>query len=135
MQEIASLEGLVVIDVVEGTAIASLPHMSAILSSRPPSFPSLQVALEWAKHTGKPILGDSLTEQCRSTPGAPIEGFLLPALLCYLQRIFPTASSCQSSLLSPVLQGPFQGQMGLYHGCAFTTLTTALSRGRHIQEC
>ena len=71
MQEIACLEGLVVIDVVEGTAVASLPHMSAILSNRPPSFPSLQVALEWAKHTGKPrsILADSLTEQCRSTSG------------------------------------------------------------------
>lgn len=46
------MEGLVVIDVVEGTAIASLAHMSAILSNRPPSFPSLQVALEWARHTG-----------------------------------------------------------------------------------
>ena len=52
MQEVPCIEGLVVIDVVEGTAVASLPHMSAILSNRPPSFPSLQVALEWAKHTG-----------------------------------------------------------------------------------
>lgn len=52
LQEVPNLEGLVVIDVVEGTAIASLPHMSAILSNRPPSFPSLQVALEWARHTG-----------------------------------------------------------------------------------
>ena len=118
MQEVASLEGLVVIDVVEGTAIASLSHMSAILSNRPSSFPSLQVALEWAKHTGEPrsILGDSLTEQCRSEPGAPIEGFLSPALLCYLHRIASIASSCQSSLLSPVLLGPFQGLMGMYHG-------------------
>ena len=52
MQEVPCIEGLVVIDVVEGTAVASLPHMTAILSNRPPSFPSLQVALEWAKHTG-----------------------------------------------------------------------------------
>ncbi len=53
VQAIPSLEGLVVIDVVEGTALASLPHMSAILSNRPPSFPSLQVAFEWARHSGK----------------------------------------------------------------------------------
>ncbi|BDA49543.1 Protein phosphatase methylesterase 1 [Coccomyxa sp. Obi] len=52
LQAIPSLEGLVVIDVVEGTALASLPHMSAILSNRPPSFPSLQVAFEWARHSG-----------------------------------------------------------------------------------
>lgn len=47
-----TLEGLVVIDVVEGTAIASLPHMSGVLARRPPSFPSLRVALEWAQHSG-----------------------------------------------------------------------------------
>ena len=52
LQAIPSLEGLVVIDVVEGTALASLPHMSAILARRPPSFPSLRVALEWAQHQG-----------------------------------------------------------------------------------
>lgn len=55
-QAIPSLEGLVVIDVVEGTAIASLPHMSAILSNRPPSFPSVQVALEWARHSGEALV-------------------------------------------------------------------------------
>ena len=54
-QEAPTLEGLVVVDVVEGTAVASLPRMSAILSNRPPSFPSLHVALEWARHSGRPL--------------------------------------------------------------------------------
>ena len=54
LQAIPTLEGLVVIDVVEGTALASLPHMSAILARRPPSFPSLRAALEWAQHRGAP---------------------------------------------------------------------------------
>ena len=43
-----------VIDVVEGTALACLPHMSAVLARRPPSFPSPRVALEWAQHSGAP---------------------------------------------------------------------------------
>ena len=41
-QEAPSLEGLVVVDVVEGTAVASLPRMSAILSNRPPSLATCQ---------------------------------------------------------------------------------------------
>ena len=55
LQAVPSLEGLVVLDVVEGTALACLPHMSAVLSRRPPSFPSLRVALEWAQHSGAPL--------------------------------------------------------------------------------
>lgn len=42
-----SLAGLVVVDVVEGTAMASLMHMQKILSNRMQYFPSLEKAIEW----------------------------------------------------------------------------------------
>ncbi|KAJ8758566.1 hypothetical protein K2173_000287 [Erythroxylum novogranatense] len=42
-----SLAGLVVVDVVEGTAMASLIHMQKILSSRMHHFSSLEKAIEW----------------------------------------------------------------------------------------
>ncbi|GMH32638.1 hypothetical protein BSKO_00472 [Bryopsis sp. KO-2023] len=48
---ITSLEGVVVIDVVEGTALGSLPHMLTLLKQRPPSFPSQEAAVEWALST------------------------------------------------------------------------------------
>lgn len=47
-----ALEGLAVIDVVEGTARAALPHMAAVLAARLPAFPSLRAALDWAKGSG-----------------------------------------------------------------------------------
>ncbi|KAI7836178.1 hypothetical protein COHA_009945 [Chlorella ohadii] len=49
---ISSLAGVVVIDVVEGTAIASLPYMSTVLQKRPKHFASLQDAVDWAMDTG-----------------------------------------------------------------------------------
>ncbi|KAJ3159605.1 Protein phosphatase methylesterase 1 [Geranomyces michiganensis] len=42
------LLGVVVIDVVEGTAMDSLAHMSVYLRNRPDSFPSLYKAVEWS---------------------------------------------------------------------------------------
>lgn len=53
VQDIASLQGLVVIDVVEGTAISSLPHMVNVLRQRPSSFPSLLDAVHWARKSGE----------------------------------------------------------------------------------
>ncbi|KAI3424160.1 hypothetical protein D9Q98_009519 [Chlorella vulgaris] len=49
---ISSLAGMVVIDVVEGTAIASLPFMHTVLQKRPKQFDSLQQAVDWALETG-----------------------------------------------------------------------------------
>nr|GEX46448.1 protein phosphatase methylesterase 1 [Tanacetum cinerariifolium] len=43
-----SLAGLVVVDVVEGTAMASLMHMQKILSNRMQYFPSLEKAVTYA---------------------------------------------------------------------------------------
>jgi protein phosphatase methylesterase 1 len=40
-----SLAGLVVVDVVEGTAISSLIHMQKILSNRMQHFPSIEKAV------------------------------------------------------------------------------------------
>ena len=47
------LAGLVVIDVVEGTALSSLPHMQAVLRARPPGFATLEAAVEWAVSSGE----------------------------------------------------------------------------------
>ncbi|GAV68736.1 Abhydrolase_6 domain-containing protein, partial [Cephalotus follicularis] len=47
-----SLAGLVVVDVVEGTAMASLVHMQKILSSRMQHFSSIEKAIEWSVRGG-----------------------------------------------------------------------------------
>ncbi len=49
---IPSLEGVVVIDVVEGTAISSLPFMESVLRGRPLRFETLRQAADWALATG-----------------------------------------------------------------------------------
>ena len=55
MQEVANLQGMIVIDEVEGTAMPSLPHMMTVLGQRPQSFASLQDAISWARKSGKAI--------------------------------------------------------------------------------
>ncbi|KAK8552428.1 hypothetical protein V6N13_120828 [Hibiscus sabdariffa] len=47
-----SLAGLVVVDVVEGTAMASLVHMQKILSGRLQHFSSIEKAIEWSVRGG-----------------------------------------------------------------------------------
>ena len=42
------IQGLIVIDVVEGSAIEALPHMEAIVKKRPLSFKDPQTAIQWA---------------------------------------------------------------------------------------
>jgi protein phosphatase methylesterase 1 len=49
---IPSLIGLIVIDVVEGTALEALSNMQTFLRGRPKSFESLERAIEWAVKTG-----------------------------------------------------------------------------------
>ncbi|KAJ4950214.1 hypothetical protein NE237_027046 [Protea cynaroides] len=49
---ISSLAGLIVVDVVEGTAVASLIHMQKILSSRMQHFPTIEKAIEWSVKGG-----------------------------------------------------------------------------------
>lgn len=49
---IKNICGLIVVDVVEGTAIASLIHMQKILSSRMQYFHSLEKAVEWSVKGG-----------------------------------------------------------------------------------
>lgn len=41
------VQGLVVIDVVEGTAMEALPFMEKIVSERPKAFATLEKAIEW----------------------------------------------------------------------------------------
>uniref|UniRef100_A0A0D9W5D9 Protein phosphatase methylesterase 1 n=1 Tax=Leersia perrieri TaxID=77586 RepID=A0A0D9W5D9_9ORYZ len=47
-----NLHGLVVVDVVEGTAMASLIHMQKILANRTQHFPSIEKAIEWSVKGG-----------------------------------------------------------------------------------
>eukprot|EP00252_Welwitschia_mirabilis_P014094 TRINITY_DN31127_c0_g1_i1.p1 TRINITY_DN31127_c0_g1~~TRINITY_DN31127_c0_g1_i1.p1 ORF type:complete len:341 (+),score=82.23 TRINITY_DN31127_c0_g1_i1:316-1338(+) len=49
---LSSLSGLIVVDVVEGTAMASLIHMQKILSSRPHHFSTIEKAIEWSVKGG-----------------------------------------------------------------------------------
>ena len=46
-ETLETIVGLIVIDVVEGTAMDALQSMYCVLSSRPKSFPSLKNAIEW----------------------------------------------------------------------------------------
>eukprot|EP00890_Picochlorum_soloecismus_P002933 jgi/Picsp_1/3640/NSC_06477-R1_protein phosphatase methylesterase 1-like len=65
--EIASdLNGIVVIDVVEGTAIQSLSTMTSILQQRPSGFVSQEEAIEWALRSGT---SRNRSSACISIPG------------------------------------------------------------------
>lgn len=46
------IQGLFVIDVVEGTAMDALPFMENIVLSRPPEFKSIQSVIQWGIKTG-----------------------------------------------------------------------------------
>ncbi|OQR91453.1 protein phosphatase methylesterase [Achlya hypogyna] len=50
--QLKTLVGMVVIDVVEGTALAALSHMQAVLANRPESFASHDEAIQWSLQTG-----------------------------------------------------------------------------------
>lgn len=50
---VKNLSGLVVIDVVEGTALEALSGMQGILRSRPTIFTTLEKAIEWALRSGQ----------------------------------------------------------------------------------
>lgn len=46
------LRGVAVLDVVEGTAIDSLPFMLQIIKSRPSQFKSLEAGIQWSLRSG-----------------------------------------------------------------------------------
>ncbi|XP_037568516.1 protein phosphatase methylesterase 1-like isoform X1 [Dermacentor silvarum] len=50
---IPNLIGLIVIDVVEGTALEALQNMQSFLRGRPSSFKSLEYAIEWCVRSGQ----------------------------------------------------------------------------------
>jgi len=47
-KSVSNLAGLFVLDVVEGSALASLVHMHQVLAERPSSFASVQAAIHWS---------------------------------------------------------------------------------------
>ncbi|CAH1267673.1 PPME1 [Branchiostoma lanceolatum] len=52
-EKVQSLVGMVVIDVVEGTALDALHSMQSFLRGRPKSFPTLEAAIEWCVRSGQ----------------------------------------------------------------------------------
>lgn len=67
---ITNVEGLVVIDVVEGTALSSLPHMATVLRQRPASFDSREAAVHWARRSG---MSKNTEAACISLPSCLTE--------------------------------------------------------------
>ena len=57
--QIFGLIGLVVVDVVEGTAMDALSSMQSFLRSRPKCFPSIENAIEWSMKSGQVRNSDS----------------------------------------------------------------------------
>ncbi|KAG5061605.1 hypothetical protein AAZX31_01G216500 [Glycine max] len=51
-RSLSTLAGLLVVDVVEGTAMTSLIHMQKIISSRMQHFSSIEKAIEWSVRGG-----------------------------------------------------------------------------------
>jgi protein phosphatase methylesterase 1 len=47
-----NIKGVVCIDVAEGTAMASLPHMAAVIAAMPQTFSSTEAAVMWHVKTG-----------------------------------------------------------------------------------
>lgn len=66
MQLIPHLIGLIVIDVVEGTAMEALASMQSFLRSRPTHFRSIQHAIEWSIRSGQIR---NIESACVSMPG------------------------------------------------------------------
>lgn len=67
----AQLVGFPVLDVVEGSAIEALSHMRTYLASRPPSFPSVDAAVEW--HVRSRTLRDAESARA-SVPSLLLKG-------------------------------------------------------------
>ena len=57
--QISGLIGLVVVDVVEGTALDALSSMQSFLRGRPKCFPSIENAIEWSMKSGQVRNSDS----------------------------------------------------------------------------
>eukprot|EP00041_Stephanoeca_diplocostata_P005271 m.59129 g.59129 ORF g.59129 m.59129 type:complete len:477 (+) comp15675_c0_seq1:514-1944(+) len=53
MDVVPKFAGLVVVDVVEGTAMDSLPAMEGFLKTRPKRFRSVEEVVDWTLHTGQ----------------------------------------------------------------------------------
>lgn len=52
-QELPTLKGVIVIDVVEGSAMEALTSMQSFLRSRPSHFKSIEQAIEWSVRSGQ----------------------------------------------------------------------------------
>lgn len=68
--DMSCVHGAILIDVVEGTALASLPYMQQVLHQRPASFSSLEAAVEWYLRSG---MGKNRESASVSMPGMLVQ--------------------------------------------------------------
>ena len=83
------ISGLVVIDVVEGTALEALQGMQSFLRGRPSEFPSLENAIEWSVRSG----------QTKNLESARIS---MPSQLTLLQSTSDEPDAGQSAFLQGI---------------------------------
>uniref|UniRef100_A0A0E0H1A6 Protein phosphatase methylesterase 1 n=1 Tax=Oryza nivara TaxID=4536 RepID=A0A0E0H1A6_ORYNI len=112
---IRNLHGLVVIDVVEGTAMASLIHMQKILANRAQHFPSIEKAIEWSVKGGPLRNIDSARVSIPSTLKYDesrewYEGLSEKFLSCPVQKVLLLAGTdrLDRALTIGQMQGKFQ---------------------------
>nr|TKW04541.1 hypothetical protein SEVIR_7G117100v2 [Setaria viridis] len=114
-KEIRNVHGLVVVDVVEGTAMASLVHMQKILSNRAQHFPSIEKAIEWSVKGGSLRNVESARVSIPSTLKYDesrewYEGLSDKFLSCPVQKILLLAGTdrLDRALTIGQMQGKFQ---------------------------
>jgi len=100
-KRIAALEGIMVIDVVEGTALASLAYMRTVINKRPRSFESLEHAVKWALST----------KMCRNEEAACVS---IPSMLVESDGRWTWRTPLLQS--EPHWQGWYQGLSQLFLG-------------------
>jgi pimeloyl-ACP methyl ester carboxylesterase len=102
---IPSLAGVVVIDVVEGTALASLPYMAGVLAKRPRRFNSLQQAVGWALDSGgRRRCGEAAAHACITVKAPPAAAWPV-AQRCLPERTVWSRSDRTEARSSPFLAG------------------------------
>ncbi|MEW5312924.1 MAG: hypothetical protein WDW38_004522 [Sanguina aurantia] len=113
---LTGLAGVVVVDVVEGTAIAALPFMGTILSHRPTSFPSPEAAVSWALET----------RMCHNKEAAAIS---VPSQLRPHTKRDHTTGSSESSSMGSKAQTGSHASTSLTPGAAGVDNAGSSSRG------
>ncbi len=140
MQAIAGLEGMVVIDVVEGTALSSLPYMATVLKQRPSSFDSQEAAVHWARRSGettvKPYWLMCVDKACFSLHNLSVCKCASYICVCCLKAALPTGCSSEYGM-QICLESHTSCYAAVKHGVAVICVTsakTSASQNHHILQ-